>query len=298
MNWLIPGKTFLAGEYLALNQGPALLMTTTSCFEYSYSDIESNEGFFLHPESPAARYLKRHNFHKKINWYDPYQNSGGLGASSAQFIGSYLACHREVKPQLSQMFRAYMDTEKGRSKVPASGYDVLAQGLNQVVYINKADNVVEVLPWLFESLDFLLIHTGNKVNTHEHLLNFNLPKLEKLFKLYDVVECMRDAFKKGSVRLFLTMVNEFSDNLIALSLVAEKTVKILQELKTIPQVLAAKGCGALGADIVLVLFKRQDRDIVLNKLKTFKKNVLNASLYQQAALFENNFSQALAILAE
>lgn len=88
MIWRIPAKTFLLGEYAALAQGSAMLLTTNPCFEFGLCD--QNKGF-IHPDSPAGQWLKLQALgDSPTHWFDPYEARGGLGGSSAEFIGAYL----------------------------------------------------------------------------------------------------------------------------------------------------------------------------------------------------------------
>ena len=48
MNIVIPAKTFLVGEYLALTGGPSIILTTTPCFELRQCNNLGLHG--VHPE--------------------------------------------------------------------------------------------------------------------------------------------------------------------------------------------------------------------------------------------------------
>ena len=52
MKWFIPAKTFLLGEYAALAEASAIILTTTPCFELSLSSKKGLSG--IHPKSPAG----------------------------------------------------------------------------------------------------------------------------------------------------------------------------------------------------------------------------------------------------
>ena len=51
--WSIPAKTFLVGEYAALKEQSAILLTTTPCFELRLTSQPGLHG--IHPQSPAGR---------------------------------------------------------------------------------------------------------------------------------------------------------------------------------------------------------------------------------------------------
>ncbi len=101
MKWLIPAKTFLLGEYAALAGQSAVLLTTSPCFELSLSKEAGLHG--IHPDSPAGRWWKENaQSEVGLQWHDPYQGCGGLGASSAQFLGAYLASMYLQKRDIQQ----------------------------------------------------------------------------------------------------------------------------------------------------------------------------------------------------
>lgn len=54
MKWRIPTKTFLLGEYAALADLGAILLTTPPCFELTLTETPGLDG--IHPDSPAGRW--------------------------------------------------------------------------------------------------------------------------------------------------------------------------------------------------------------------------------------------------
>lgn len=90
MKWLIPAKTFLLGEYAALAGASAILLTTYPCFELTLTS-KNNQLSEIHPKSPAGVWWQQQHLDHGLIWNDPYTERGGLGASSAQFLASYLA---------------------------------------------------------------------------------------------------------------------------------------------------------------------------------------------------------------
>ncbi len=136
MKWFIPAKTFLVGEYVATQKGPAIILLTTSCFELSLIPENKLEG--IHPDSPAGFWWRKQNHHQGLHWYDPYKK-GGLGASSAQFVGAFLADHylkgKEINPR--SLLDNYYSLTHLKLGTPPSGYDVLAQTMSLCAYINQ-----------------------------------------------------------------------------------------------------------------------------------------------------------------
>lgn len=279
MKWTIPAKTFLLGEYVALMGGPAIILTTSPHFELSLLDQPGLEG--IHPKSPAGIWWQQSNYSKQygLHWHDPYQQRGGLGASSAQFVGAYLAhLHLQQKPlEEKTLLDAYLQCAWQGEGTPPSGYDVLAQSLNfksavkldlncaeyrtptnsgffklqGCAHIHQQKNIYQISSWPFQEIAFILLHTGKKLATHHHLQSLDLPNQIK--PLESIVENARKAFESGNSMDLVDAINAYQQKLEQLNLVAEHSLKQLEILKQHSDVLAAKGCGAMGADILLLL---------------------------------------------
>src|SRR4051794_40802652 len=126
MKWRIPAKTFLLGEYSALTGASAILITTSPSFELSLVNEELLKN--IHPNSPAGQWWKGHQITSKgLSWFDPYQDLGGLGASSAQFLGAYLAScsFLGVEPNKNALLKAYYEFAWRGEGLKPSGYDLL-----------------------------------------------------------------------------------------------------------------------------------------------------------------------------
>lgn len=267
MNWQIPAKTFLLGEYAALAQGSAIILTTTPCFELSLNSAEGSNT--IHPDSPAGLWLKHQAIPQtNLTWFDPYQGRGGLGASSAQFLASYLAsCHLHNKTVVMQeMLTAYYQCAWSGVGLKPSGYDVIAQSHTGCVFINKQKDIIESYPWPFKDLSFLLIHTGIKLATHEHLKETTLPQAAD--SLSNLVDEARNAFKQTNSQQLIASINAYHRKLTELGLIAEHSLDYINALKQWPEIVAIKGCGALGADVLLLVCARKDREILSQKLQT------------------------------
>lgn len=252
MIWHIPAKTFLLGEYAALAGGSAIVLTTTPCFELSLTSDEAIDK--IHPLSPAGTFWA-HQFHPEQNlaWYDPYGGRGGLGASSAQFLGAYLAhCHLlKIKPDCKQMLLAYYHCAWSGEGVKPSGYDVLAQSQHRCVYINQQHNILQSYGWPFKDIAFLLLHSGQKLATHEHL-KFIVPP-QSLDCLSATVNQAKLAFEQSNSQHLIQAINTYQHQLTELNLVAPRSLELIDSLRQRSSVLAAKGCGAMGADVLLLI---------------------------------------------
>jgi mevalonate kinase len=88
LEFLIPGKTFLVGEYLALHGGPTLVALSKPCFELKAQAGAGSIGT-IHPESPAGQFISKHSdFFKKfdLEFVDPYQGLGGFGHADVKVL--------------------------------------------------------------------------------------------------------------------------------------------------------------------------------------------------------------------
>ncbi|MDF1827058.1 MAG: hypothetical protein P1U39_02130 [Legionellaceae bacterium] len=251
--WSIPAKTFLLGEYAALQGGPAIVLTTTPCFEVSLSQEQISPA--IHPDSPAGLFWSSAGIEAQLTWHDPYDGIGGLGASSAQFLGAYWAAqastHTDQKALLEAYWACSWQTGQG---VRPSGYDVLAQASSGCVSINQ-HAVSASYAWPFKDIAFILLHTGDKLPTHHHLQDIDLT--DAMAALSTLVLSGQDAFVRADSTQLIEAVNAYHQALLDLNLVAERTQQQLAHLARDHDVLACKGCGAMGADVLLVLVSSQ-----------------------------------------
>ena len=248
MKWSIPAKTFFLGEYAAIAGAPAIILTTKPCFELTLTDEPGLQG--IHQDSPAGRlWAQQKHLDKGLLWHDPYKGCGGLGASSAQWLGAYYASHHLQKKQVSQddMLSAYFNSAWQGVGIRPSGYDVL-QGC---VYIHQQQAQCHTYVWPFDDLAFILLHTGQKLATHQHLESLTLTG--KIEPLAAIVESAKSAFESADSIRIIEAVNAYHQCLLQLSLVAENSLQQIEALKKNVDVLAIKGCGAMGADVLLLL---------------------------------------------
>lgn len=252
MKWLIPAKTFLLGEYIAMTGGPAIVLTTTPCFEVELCASKKEPAF--HPASPAGKFSVKNQIADRLTWHDPYRGLGGLGASSAEFLGAYWAdCSLQKKSISTQtMLEQYMAVAwSGEGKRP-SGYDVLAQASHHCVLIHQAKSMCASFVWPFHDLAFILVHTGQKLATHEHLKQVVFDETESLL-LEEAALLAFHAFSVGSDAPLIQAVNAYHTALHKMNLVAEHTLRQIGDISSLVHPLAIKGCGALGADVILML---------------------------------------------
>lgn len=246
--WLIPAKTFLLGEYAALTGHSAIILTTNPCFGMSLIDTPGLQG--LHPQSPAGRFwLDQGIDDYGLSWSDPYDECGGLGASSAQFVAAWYAASSLHNKQ-GTLLDAYYDYCWSGQGLRPSGYDVIAQSQHQCVYINQQQQHHETFAWPFTELGFLLVHSGKKMATHHHLQAAQLPVSMNHLSL--IVEKTKQAFRSQSSQGVINGINDYHKALSELGLVAEHTQQQIAAFKNRFPLSAIKGCGAMGADVLLL----------------------------------------------
>lgn len=297
MKWRIPAKTFLLGEYAAVAGESAIVLTTSPCFELSLANEATIQG--IHPESPAGQWWAHHRIPEQgLLWHDPYQGRGGLGASSAQFLAVYLACSYllHVTPNRKAMLDAYYQSAWRGDGLKPSGYDVLAQSQHRCVSINRQRNVIKTYDWVFKDISFLLLHSGQKLATHYHLQRATLPS--SINQLAVTVDLAEAAFEQRNSEWLIQAVNTYQQQLADLHLVAPHSLHHLNAFRAQPDVLAAKGCGALGADVLLLVVPSNCLKTKVKELRLEGWTILATSddLYTGRALMKNKPHKTLEIL--
>jgi mevalonate kinase len=271
----VGSKVFLMGEYLALNGGPALLASLDPRFELR---IEKGEGQLnnISLESPAGIfYSKNKKFFSEYNieFFDPFNGSGGWGASSAQyamlaafFYGqSTIQTDAQWNLDLQQIDKDYLKiTSQNSAGLPPSGMDVIAQLRGGLVLIDRNKGRIENIVWPFNDISFLMFATGVKVPTHLHLKSLvEIP----FAKLSECVESFNAALISNNKPAFVEAMNEFRSTLLSNNLEISTTTEWINKIKSITGVLAVKGCGALGADVILFLVEKANEATIISELK-------------------------------
>lgn len=280
----VPGKTFLAGEYLALSGGPTLVFLSQPCFEMEVSrGVGGLVG--IHPQSPAGLFIAKHQDYFKnfdIQFHDAYSGKGGFGASTAQFLSVYaLWLHKEVSQQdmekildFCHLLESYYEVAwNGQGQRP-SGADLVGQLKGSLTFFEKRQGLISVRNWPFGDIEFHLLHTGNKLATHEHLrtlAEFSSVALEQAFAR------IREAFEKAQSATFIEGVQAYAQALKDLNFTCAPTLDLLAELRALPGVKAAKGCGALGADVVLVVTGKNQAQALKNYCESKGLSLLSSS---------------------
>lgn len=304
----IPGKTFLVGEYLALEGGPSVVVNTRPCFRYRWTLDCRGQGRIehgFHPESPAGKFLNQLNGaallgsrNVMIEFYDPHFGKGGLGASTAEFLGSWVfekwanefGCadildHRHLIEPLgnhlgqvaplwksdrvgSARFRDLLDSYR-RVEERGSGADLVSQATGGIAVWDGVTDHMRKFSWPFADLSLALFKTGRKLHTHRYLAEsvqgsglpqslssgVSFQRLEQDF-VQDMREWVLEAIQAlalSDADRFVAAVRGTGKALASTGRVASHTSAILDELSEEASIRAAKGCGAMGSDVILAL---------------------------------------------
>lgn len=280
----VPSKTFFTGEYLALLDGPALLLNTEPRFENKF-ELNTEREFYINPieneENPLHEYWTENEdflLDFDYDFIDPYHGKGGFGASSAQwaafyaFVNQYHAAMAYFfdKSKNENDFAKHVDfnfiqsfldkyralsNKESKNKFPPSGYDVISQWTGKVTYVDVKSKILKKFDWPFNDLSFVLIKSSEKIATHEHLKSLNqIPEKE----LRECVAKALKAFETKKQSLLIEAVNETYKALKDAKLLAPQAEKQIEKIASHEHVLAVKGCGALGADVFCALVKTEN----------------------------------------
>lgn len=222
---------------------------------------------------------------------------GGFGASSAQYLLMKWALDQMQLPSPIKLDSAkYVDPTKRKTEAVAStelvsmeskmnsdlwktwigdyqkvsggasGADLTAHLQGGISYFERKTNTRKKLAFRFANIGFSLFSTGIKIKTHEHLKTFRSDpmQLEKALGYEKIVLQMRQSLEENDEHLFVESINSSKDFLLTNNWVADSTMALLKIIDSTDNnqkvILATKGCGALGADTIMVVH-RQNIDI-------------------------------------
>lgn len=277
MKFFIPGKTFLVGEYAVLLGGAALGLATKPYFELTEAEYV-NRGEDFHSDSPAGRYLKANKKENIFKFKDNYQLQGvrgGFGRSTAEYISAIL-------PDVIQKRTSFFDILKNykslfsESEVKPSGIDLAFQYYGNVTLADPQINFFQTLDWNFADLDFMVISTGLKIPTHEHLAKLNLNDLKALPELSGTVS---KVYAENKPSEFLYQMKNWVEMLDKHHLTHLNSVHLRMQLEKCEDIFLAKPCGALGADVMIVFFHPE-------KIEVVKKKIFDLGLTPQAHSYD------------
>ncbi len=279
----IPGKTFLAGEYLALLGGPAITIATEPKFKLIIKEKPESKKLTFHPQSPAGKYYSFHqDFFENysLDFVDPYQ-AGGFGASSAQFamLHTFYNLKDKVFLEAEKFFdwhlllKDYREFASFEGRAP-SGADIVGAAAGGVTWFHRSQGHLQTFAWPFKDLEFFICLTGYKVPTHEHIAHLNFDKLGDLEASFG---SFLQSLQQIDSKAFVKNLKTWSEALIRQDFCAETTRDLLNQILQNQDVIVAKGCGALGADVILVITETQNSESVKKQLKSLNLNLVAES---------------------
>ncbi|HEX4923356.1 MAG TPA: hypothetical protein VFV50_04690 [Bdellovibrionales bacterium] len=273
----VPSKTFLIGEYSALNGGPALLLATPPRFVLRSSLClgPTCRRTGLEGQGPASVLLRNPAFDDyEFHFIDPHGGRGGLGASSAQFVLLH-AFYNWLKFQPTKADRllgAYRDVVRSQSEVMPSGYDVLSQFKGHLSFIHWKASQFDTVEWTLTGIDVILIRGPKKIATHTHLKELALKDTSEFEGL--ALNAYR-AIQLGQQEDFVRSIQEFSGALRAHKLTIPESVDMQELVARQRGVRAVKGCGALGSDVIAVVVEQNEKARVLAWLESQRFEVVS-----------------------
>jgi len=264
-----PSKTFVLGEYGVLDQGPAIIFNTVPRFKCLISKSHNNFSEEIFLDSPEHQWIQKNPVEFggiSLKWFNPFDVQKGFGFSSAKFNILYAySCFARgdsietIKPQ--QLWRTYRSM-KFEGVVP-SGADVISQWVGGVCIFEQNPLSVESLTAPFPNLGFFVLKTGESLDTYQYLKSLKLPDVSDLKK---IAQKGVDSMKFKQADKFIESIQEYREALQVKGLITKKTQKILQDLLKIKEIKACKGCGAMGAETLIVIFNIQDKELVRSKV--------------------------------
>ncbi|GIL17338.1 MAG: hypothetical protein BroJett040_10890 [Oligoflexia bacterium] len=259
----VPGKAFFAGEYLAMTGGPALVATVGPRFKMIAERTSGLNQNPFHELSPAGKFWienKNRLQNYNIEFIDPHQGAGGWGGSTAEFALlsalDQIVHYQESDQLLIDHRHLLMEYQRlawdGQSIYKPSGSDLVSQITGGLVYFDRNNGKLEKFNWPFEKLGFCFFQTGIKIKTHEHLQGLRELNTEPLHELMNQVI---SSLKSANETDFCSNINLYWKKLEELGLTAQSTQELLGQMKR-DGVMAMKGCGALGADVILIIYDK------------------------------------------
>lgn len=243
---------------------------------------------------------------EELSFFDPYNLKGGFGRSTAEFIVASVLkkslqkiknfenkkhkvedsfvlnmIDKELNDfayELWQTYRSLFELNKNKP----SGYDLLAQSINlklgdglnlQTQNSTNHISVIEIendLPKINNriwdiNLNVLLFKTNIKINTHEHLKALALEDLEEL-KL--ISSAISSSYLNKDRYNFITNLKVFDSTLKELNYKNSESLEICKSIMTLETDLYARGCGALGADVIAVFYTGADSGSLISKIQS------------------------------
>jgi mevalonate kinase len=291
----IPAKTFILGEYAALQGYPAIILTTSPGFQLMVQKEKCLQG--IHSNAPAGKLWRDHlSDHLGLSFIDPHQGLGGLGASTAQFVGVYLMWTKQKPSEVNvqHFYETYLRYAWNTEGISPSGYDALAQ-LMGTQYGEKPnryqldliqnDNYPQIKDSLSSSNHFtfsqasmalILVHTGIKCPTHEYLSKLQLSDTLELLsrEVIHAWKALKSLETSHDARGLMNAIQSYYKALNVQGWVAPHTQELVKQIKHWEGVGAVKGCGALGSDVLLLLVQSEQVDKIMKNIHEHQLKLL------------------------
>lgn len=272
---------------------------------------EENEALSLssfldfHPESPAGILLKKHHRHFKYRAQMSTQSKAiirGLGSSTAEFIAVWATLSNrsleDLKREATQVHALYQEC------VPqASGADLMLQLWNEPIHMCRSLKPQSAdVSWLLKHSIFVTTYfqENRKTATHEDLISKSQMiqdlKMQstELTSSYQRMKQLLDEWMSffettnqrssnhsdhpaeqvpavGQIQAVGEVMNRWADLMQELGCEQPQTTQDRIELKQIPGVVAVKGCGAMGSDVLWILLQphlsETNKSFIQSKLK-------------------------------
>ncbi len=296
-----------------------MVAMTRPCFEFSWTSVNHPLSHGFHPESPAGKLLNElyaerpDSRNYAISFQDPHFGKGGLGASTAEFIGSWVFEQWLISEKLNERVRTnertdfveilpnhlnevvplWISDRLGSARFrdlldryfkyvkAGSGADLVSQVTGGIAVWDGAQDHMRRFEWPFSDLSMSLFKTGRKLATHEHLASSvenqrrawpesvrerglgstRDPGFDAAFEA-DMREWLKEAIQSlatSDADRFTASVRGTGRLLADSGRLANHSQNILDQLSDVSQVRAAKGCGAMGSDVILVLHDPGER---------------------------------------
>lgn len=276
-----PGKVFILGEYAILSHFSAVVAAVGPRFGLRVFQGKENGlrslPALLHPESPAGRLIdwakstaRSDVSALQLQFLDPHHGQGGLGASTAQFALLYLALaqHNHWPVEWSSVWTLYRDLtaiSRIQDGISPSGADLVAQWNGGVNLFGYRDSGVysEDLTSSFDWKNLLVFSTtsqeGRKVPTHHHLARMTDPDyLSRVGQRLNQPLCVGiAAIRSNDASRLGFVLRQYAQVLREVGLEVEATAEDCRAFQSLPSVLGAKGTGAMQADGLVVLLKKE-----------------------------------------
>ncbi len=271
----VASKTFFVGEYAVLEHFSGIVLSTSPRFELTCERVGENiEGGSLQlncslgGERALSRLISKNEEllnPYNINFIDPHNRCGGFGASSARFL-MLARLIKELKGEkfcIFETIRLFQDLgfdENNQNSLKPSGADIATQFVGGVGILNQdeqGEKAVTSINWVFDELRCLIFKTSCKVDTGRHLegLNSSFATCGAISPLRALVQTGVQAFFEKKSTDIIDVVNEYSNVMNKIGLTHDYTNNLLSQMRGHDVVLAVKGCGAMAADVVIVLCK-------------------------------------------